>query len=236
MIGAVLNRTNATGTTAAGSTGGSSSTTGSIASIGKDQFLKLLVTQLKNQDPLSPMKPNEFAAQLAQFTSVEQLIQLNDGMANQSAAVQISTLAGQASLGASLIGRQVVADGHQVVIPASGSAQVRVEVGASGGAGTLTISDSSGHVVATRTLGQIPGGRQTLALPSDLPAGTYSYALSVKDPNGKNVNVTTYTTGIVDAVHFDAGQIVLRMGGLKVLLGDVAEIETANDSNTTARP
>ena len=236
MISPAINQTNVTSTGTASTATTTKSGSGSIGSIDKNQFLKLLVTQLKNQDPNSPLSPNEFAAQLAQFTSVEQLIQLNDGMANQSVAVQMSTLAGQASLGASLIGRQVVAEGHQVTIPKTGPGHIRVEVGTGGGTGTLTITDSSGHVVGTRKLGQIPAGRQTLTLPTDLPPGDYSYALDVKDASSKSVAVTTFTTGTVDAVHFDNGQIVLRMGGIKVLLGDVAEIEQASSSNTPALP
>ena len=91
--------------TASSGSPGSPSSTATMNSIGKDQFLQMLVAQLKNQDPMSPMQSNEFAAQLAQFTSVEQLIQLNGSVNSQSEAVQIATLAGQAALGASLIGR-----------------------------------------------------------------------------------------------------------------------------------
>jgi flagellar basal-body rod modification protein FlgD len=204
-----------------------STTPNSMMSIGKDQFLKLLVTQLKNQDPMSPMQPNEFAAQLAQFSSVEQLIQLNDSMTNQSAAVQMSTLAGQASLGASLIGRQVVAEGNDVVIPPDGKAGIRIDIGGIGGAATLTLKDAKGAVVATRDLGALPAGHQTVALPTDLPPGSYTYAVTVKGSQDASVSVMTYTTGVVDAVQFDNNQILLRLGGLKVPLGNVAEIDPA---------
>jgi flagellar basal-body rod modification protein FlgD len=196
----------------------------SMASIGKDQFLKLLVTQLKNQDPMSPMQPNEFAAQLAQFSSVEQLVQLNDTVGAQATAVQMSTLAGQASLGASIIGRWVACEGNQVTVPATGAAQVRADIGGSGGKAKLTLTDSTGKVVATRDLGTVRGGLQTLTLPSDLPQGDYTYQLEVKSGDN-NVQVTTYTTGVVDAVEFDSGKIMLRLGGLKVSLGSVAQIE-----------
>ncbi len=56
------------------------------ATLGKEEFLQLLVAQLKNQDPLNPSRPEEMAAQLAQFTSVEQLININEQMSSQSAA------------------------------------------------------------------------------------------------------------------------------------------------------
>lgn len=223
-------------TSGSGSSSGSSSSA-TLNSINKDQFLQLLVSQLKNQDPMEPMKPNEFAAQLAQFTSVEQLIQLNTSVNNQSAALQISTLSGQAALGASLIGRQVVAEGDQVSIPADGKASVRIDVGVGGGRGTLTLKDSTGKTIATRDLGSIAGGHQTVALPTDLPPGDYHYEIAVKDSKDAAVAVATYTTGVVSAVEFNSGSIVLRLGELKVTLGSVAEVDPAPDSsNTAARP
>jgi flagellar basal-body rod modification protein FlgD len=225
------------GTTSSSGSASSSGTTtksGSIASIGKDQFLTLLVTQLKNQDPMSPMQPNEFAAQLAQFTSVEQLIQLNTAVNDQSAAVQVSTLAGQAALGASLIGKQVVAEGNGVTIPATGQGSIRADIGGTGGDATITLKDSTGKIVATRDLGSVAAGHRTLTLPADLPAGDYSYQLTVKDSKQASVTVTTYTSGVVSAVEFDSGQIMLRLGGLKTSLGSIAEIGPAPDSSSTA--
>ncbi len=61
-------------------------------SLGKDDFLKLLVTQLSNQDPMSPMDNSQFVAQLAQFSSLEQLISIRD--ASESTAAMLSQLLG----------------------------------------------------------------------------------------------------------------------------------------------
>ncbi|MGI8507775.1 MAG: flagellar hook assembly protein FlgD [Gemmatimonadaceae bacterium] len=70
-----------TATSGAAATGGSNSqsaiTQAAGGAMGKDQFVKLLVTEMKNQDPLSPMDGKELAAQLAQFSSVEQLVNVN---------------------------------------------------------------------------------------------------------------------------------------------------------------
>jgi flagellar basal-body rod modification protein FlgD len=192
--------------------------------LGKDEFLKLLVTQLRNQDPLSPLQPHEFAAQLAQFSSVEQLTQLNDRLATQTDAVNLGALISKTALSASLIGRTVVAAGDQVEIPASGSGVIRAEFAGPGQA-TLRLLDSAGNTVATRDLGTVAAGRQSLTLPADLPPGTYHYALAVTATDGSAVGVTTYSSGVVDGVFFQNGQIVLRMGGLEVSLDALAEIE-----------
>ena len=159
--------------------GGTTNATAPKKSLDKDAFMTLLVTQLRNQDPMNPSDSSQLAAQLAQFTSVEQLTQLNSAVSSQELSLQEATLLNKTSLSASLIGRCVIAEGNEVNVPTSGSAQIRIEVGAGGGQATLRLLDSSGKDVATRSLGALPVGRQTLTLPADLPAGTYHYAVDV---------------------------------------------------------
>lgn len=207
---------------------GMTSSAGAGGALDKDAFLKLLVAQLQHQDPTSPMDGKDLAAQLAQFTSVEQLTQLNTAMATQTQASQMATLVGQSSLSASLIGRQVEAVGDTVVVGSQGNTQVKVDIGGSGGPATLTLKDNSGTVIATRDLGTLKGGvGQTLVLPSDLPAGTWHYSLDVKGPNDTPADVTTYTSGVVSAVEFKNGQIVLMAGGAEISLNDLVRIEPA---------
>jgi flagellar basal-body rod modification protein FlgD len=195
-----------------------------VKSLGQDEFLKLLVAQLRNQDPNNPLQPHEFAAQLAQFTSVEQLTQLNDELSYQTEAVQLSALIGKTGFSAALIGKAVVAAGDQVTIAASGQTKVQVEVGAGGGIGQLRLLDASGREVAVRDLGRLEAGRQTLALPADLPPGNYTYELTVKGAQDKSVPVITYTTGTVDGVYFKDGTILLRIGKLEIPVDSVVEI------------
>ena len=98
-----------TGTSAAKST--DTSGLAGKAVLGKDDFLRILVTQLRNQDPLNPMEGTEFATQLAQFSSVEQLIQMGEAMAASTAATTELKLTAQTTLGASMVGRDVLLEG-----------------------------------------------------------------------------------------------------------------------------
>jgi flagellar basal-body rod modification protein FlgD len=216
-------------------TGSTSTTPG--GALDKDAFLKLLVAQLQHQDPTSPMDGKDLAAQLAQFTSVEQLTQLNSEMQTQTQASQMATLSSQSSLSASLLGRQVEAVGDMMVVPTTGNPTVNVDIGGSGGAATLTLTDSAGNVVATRDLGTLKGGDgQTLTLPNDLPPGTWHYALAVKGAGGTSADVTTYESGVVSAVEFKNGKIVLQAGGLEIALDDLVRISPVATTTPSSTP
>lgn len=208
--------------------GSRGTTTGGTAasreSIGKDAFLKLLVTQLKNQDPTSTLQPHEFAAQLAQFSSVEQLTTLNAGISDIAAQGQLNTLMSQTAFSASLVGKDVVAQGDQVDIPTTGAGKVRLDVGTGGGDVEITLKDKNGHIVATRPLGRVEAGAHNVELPGDLPAGSYTYSVKCTGANGSDVPVRTFVTGQVSGVHFSSNGITLRVGNLEIPLSDLSEL------------
>lgn len=196
--------------------------------MGKDEFIKLLVAQLKNQDPMNPAEGQEMAAQLAQFSSVEQLINMNTALSSQAAAsaAMIGTM--QASAAMNAIGKTVVARGNHVAIDGDAGAQgVTAYVGGTGGTAILHVFDSTGKEVGTQKLGYLGGGEKTIGFSDkvkDLPAGDYTYALEVTDFQGKAVDVQTYMTGVVQAMQMSAEGPVLLAGSLTIPYSDVVEI------------
>lgn len=197
------------------------------SALGKDDFLKLLVTQLRNQDPINPQKPEEFSAQLAQFSSLESMQNIEKVLQSQVDAGSLATLAMKADLGASFIGRRVVAAGSTLEVASSDAkSTVTVEIGTGGGKTQVTILDAKGKEVATKDLGWQEAGRQELSVGS-LPPGKYSYKVTVTGANGADIPVQTYTTGIVDGVSFQNGTVILKSGDLSFPLDNVVEVERA---------
>ena len=209
----------------AGPNGAASFSSGVDEEMGKEEFLRLLVTQLSNQDPFDPLDPTEFSSQLTEYSSLEQLINLNDKLEAQTLSDAFNTLSMNTSLAASLVGQNVLAQGSQAFVSDSGEGSVTVDIGGSGGVATINIFDSFGNQIATRQLGGVAGGRKEISLDQlDLPAGSYIYRLDVTTSEGEAVGVTHYTGGTVDGVQFDNGGIMLKVGDMVIPLTQLIEI------------
>lgn len=197
--------------------------------MGKDEFLQLLVAQLKNQDPMNPMNSEEFAAQLAQFSSLEQLIEINDtldGQEGMNAAV-VDIMNASSALG--VIGKEVLATGDSVAVDGSGTESVTIGVGGSGGTGVLRILDENGTEVGSRELGFVGPGRQEIVLgdaAAELDPGAYRYEVTVLNEAGGSVEVQTFARVQIDGVRYGPGGPVLISGNLEIPLASVVEVVT----------
>ena len=195
--------------------------------LGKTDFLKLLVAQMKNQDPLDPLKGQDLAAQMAQFSSVEQLISINQALTAQSAESSAIAAAINVSTATSAIGKNIIAKGNDVSVTHGEPAQITVDVAGNGGVATVHVFDASGREVATRTEVEVKAGRQTIDLGSatnGLPTAVYTYRVDVTDPAGKPVEVTPYVVGVVDSIRYTDTGPVLGAGNLSIPFGTVVEI------------
>ena len=195
--------------------------------MGKDEFLKLLVAQLKNQDPMNPSNGQEMAAQLAQFSSLEQLTQIGSTLETQGGYLQgvIGSLATSGAQNA--IGKPIVAYGNHVWVPEDGQASVRFTAGGSGGSATLRIFDETGEEIASRPLGVTKAGDHEVALGAltqGLPEGWYTYAVDIVDAKGNEVPSATYTAAVIDGLRYTPEGPILTSGELTIPYEALVEI------------
>lgn len=194
-------------------------------SLDKDGFLKLLVAQLKNQDPTGAgQDPNQMVQQLTSFSSLEQSQQTNTLL--QGLQAQTSGLF-QAQT-ASLVGKNVKVDGSGFNLK-SGAASMNLELAAAANV-TVTVKDANGKVVATLPQGNLGRGVTTLnwdgrdSSGNALPDGAYKVDVTATGEDGKAATFRTSLTMKVDAVTFKDGGIYLASGGNIFSLADVLEI------------
>jgi flagellar basal-body rod modification protein FlgD len=194
--------------------------------LGKDEFLQLLVTQLRNQDPMNPSDPKDFAAQLAQFSTVEQLLNIGEQISALGANDNLLIQTINAGTAMQLLGHSVLVEGDVIDVPASGDLNVRFEVGGEGGEGEIILKDDAGIEVA-RVKVTSTGGPETIdlnALVGQLPPGRYTYEVAMKDANGEPVEITKFAQLRVDGVKYTPSGPVLSSGPVTIALGDVIEI------------
>jgi flagellar basal-body rod modification protein FlgD len=194
--------------------------------LGKDEFLKLLVAQLKNQDPTNPMDGQQMAAQLAQFSSVEQLISVNQKLDAQAQTDAATAQAINNSTAIGAIGKTVAAVGNQLELVPGGDARVRAVVQGTG-RGTLSLLDANGTVIGRRDLGTVRAGDQQFSLGGlelGLPAGVYRWQLDVSAADGAAIPVTPFTTGRVTGVEYAADGARLVAGRLRIPVGTVVSL------------
>jgi len=217
-----------TATTASAAAAASAQAAGPGGALGKDEFMKMLIAQLQNQDPLDPMQGDQMATQLAQFSSLEQLQDINTSLTDQQTSQSSLLGAIQANAAVGMIGHTVVAQGNEVQLGGSnGASNVTVNLASAGVSGTLHIYDASGREVGSRAVGALSAGKQTIDIGSaadGLPDGSYTYSLDVKSGAGTAVDVSTYTVGKVDGVSTGTNGLVLTAGGLTIPYANVTQI------------
>jgi flagellar basal-body rod modification protein FlgD len=193
--------------------------------LGKDDFLRLLTTQLGNQDPLKPMDNQAFVAQLAQFASVEQLHTLG---ANLETLLVAQASANQLQV-AGLVGKDVLYRADGVDLAAGGSARLAASL-PSRASVVVAIQDASGATVRTLALGPREAGPLEIDWDgrSDggepMPAGHYTVAVTATAPDGTPVAVDARARGRVTGAAFGADGPLLLVGGSRVQLSDILEI------------
>ena len=192
----------------------------------KDDFMNLLITQLQNQDPLNPTDSTEFTAQLAQFSSLEQLSNVNQN-------IQTSHLY-QASINnaqtVSFIGKEVTAEGNSLQRTNAQPAACNFELASNAKVVVVNIYDAAGEFVKAIESQDITAGHQKLIWDGTdnngniVPDGTYTFEAMAMDAEGEPVDVRKFMNATVSGVTFVDNQTFLVAGDRQIALGDVVYV------------
>jgi flagellar basal-body rod modification protein FlgD len=187
-------------------------------------FLTLLTTQLKNQDPTSPMDSNQFTQQLVMYSQVEQQISTND---NLKTLISQGT-SNAASMTTGYLGKKVsITNGNASLT--NGSATWTYNLKTAAATNQLLISDANGKAVYTGT-GQTSAGNSSFTWDgkdnngNQLPDGTYKLTVTAADTSGNNITSTVASAGTVTQIDMTGATPQLIVGNMEVGLGDIAAV------------
>lgn len=203
-------------------------TSSAYSSLDMDSFLTLFLAQLQNQDPLNPMDATDLSSQLAQYSNVEQLYNVNDNLEtlidSQDSSNTYQVL--------DMIGKEVEADGDSIYLGSSGTASGGFTIESDADCAAV-IYDESGNVVKTIDLGGIEAGNHTFEWDGtaqdgdEMSAGTYTFEVVAEDAAGSTVTAETKIQGIIDKISMDGDEPVLYIGDLALSLSYITEITLA---------
>ncbi|MBI2734508.1 MAG: flagellar hook assembly protein FlgD [Aquabacterium sp.] len=200
--------TNNTATSGTAATSSTSTTSKNSMSEASDRFLKLLVTQMQNQDPLNPADNSQITSQMAQINTVTGIDKLNTTMTSMSANMtQLQMLQG-----ASLVGRSVVMPGNQLGTNTAGNGVGGYELAAAASNVQVDIYNAAGAKLDTITQSGMSAGLQSFEWKP--PAGTSMNGLTFKvtaTSGGKAITSTPMMSDLVDAVSTGSSGLMLEL-------------------------
>lgn len=198
-----------------------------------DQFLKLLTTQLRNQDPTSPQDTNQLTQQIATLSQVEQQINTNknlEKLVTAFAATQYNSVV-------SYIGKQIEAPGDVAGLE-NGNARFVYYMPKEAQTNEITITDANGTTVYTGVAPTAAGrnefvwdGKNNLGI--DQPAGVYKISFNAKDPAGADVKPVSYISGTVTSIDSVNGEVYASIGEISVLLSRITSIAQPRTTSNT---
>lgn len=195
--------------------------------MGKDDFLTLLVAQLQHQDPLNPAESTEFTAQLAQFSSLEQLQNIEATL--NGFEVYQSTLNNIQSSG--FIGKTVTATGSMFGVNGGSPDPIRFDLVNDADSVFIQIYDNFGGFVTDIQAGARQAGEQQIAWDgrdsngAAVADGSYTFTVMAMNNDGAVVSSNSYTTGVVTGVDYKTGATNLLINDREVPISSVIRIE-----------
>lgn len=194
--------------------------------LGKDDFLNLLVAQLQHQDPLNPMDSTQFTSQLAEFSSLEQLSNIN----TQLKELQVQQQETRHTQSMDYIGKTVVAEGDRLWLEAGNESELSFELAAGAAAAQVNIYDAAGEYVRSLEASDLPAGRRSVswdgrdAAGRSRQTGPYTFEVLAVDADGNMVKASPLVMAQVTGVRFENGRADLVTRGQTIPVQDVREV------------
>ncbi|ATX78563.1 flagellar basal-body rod modification protein FlgD [Mariprofundus aestuarium] len=195
----------------------------------KDIFLKILVAQMQNQDPLKPQDAAQQSTQLAQFNMVEQQISTNELLTSMLANSQSGN--SEMATASSYLGHQVLADSSSFTFDGATPVQFTADLQGAASAADVQIVDSFGKTVRTINSGSLPTGINNLSWDGKTDAGTvaradnYIIKIAATDNTGQPVSAPTSINGLVTAVRLTQEGVNVMIGNTPVSMASIKEIK-----------
>jgi len=206
--------------------------------ISQNQFLTLFVTQLQNQDPLSPMEPNDLTAQLAQFSSLEQLTGINDKLDKLVGAQQQDPTKSPITDPMSLLGRAVDFDASRLAVAGGTTSPITFTLNHDVSNAVASVSDANGNVVRRVILGDLKAGDQRFTFDGKgddgkpVADGTYKVDVTAVPVGGTTaLDVPLITRATVDGVDLTSNPPVLFIGDRRLTLDQVRGVHLATTNS-----
>lgn len=214
-------------------TNGQPRDTGSMQTLDKDDFLKLLVSKLTHQDPLKPMDDEDFIAQLAQFSSLEQMNNIAEGIAtsNKWDFLQMQSLNNVMASG--LIGKEVAADFSGVFLDGVNQPVISYTLSEPATEVELEVRNEAGDLVATLTAEDMEAGSGSIkwngedSMGNRAPEGYYTVSARATTYSGATFTPSLSLTGIANSIVYRDGAAFVVINGTEVALGDIRSVGQA---------
>lgn len=206
-------------------TAANSDTTKTKSSDIQDRFLKLLITQMKNQDPMNPMDNAQVTSQMAQISTVTGIDKLGVSMSDLTGMLQ----AAKTTQATSMIGRNVFAEGNSMTLDeTSGQAIGGFNLASKASSVKVEVLDQGGAVLQTQTYSDVPAGINNFSWDGSLDeggegaAGNYRFRITAQ-MGEQNVEATTLSVGRVNSVSLLGGTATLNVAGLGAVSLDAVQ-------------
>ncbi|MEE9553073.1 MAG: flagellar hook capping FlgD N-terminal domain-containing protein [candidate division Zixibacteria bacterium] len=206
------------------------------STLGKNDFLNLLVTQLRYQNPMEPLKDSDFVAQLAQFSSLEQLENINTGLSYASELDYMLSQTIANTMATTIIGKEVVAEGNTIYHMSGSDDNLHFKLSGAAQNIEIQVYNQSGGLVRTINSDDLDEGMNSISWDgkddggTNVAEGEYTFSVTATDTEGESVNVETRVVGIIDSVRYENGMGYLMIGGQKISMSDIIQINLADTS------